>query len=92
VNEKDVRKMTECPNCNSENIKVLFDDDCFCLDCDWDNLPIIQAESSKDYVDYIICVDVSDSFNVRASRLWGNFIVDASRNRPRQGNMMAYLE
>ena len=31
--------IVKCPVCESDSIKCLTDNQLFCLDCDWDNLP-----------------------------------------------------
>ena len=36
--------LTECPNCQSNNIQVVGKNGWFCLDCDWDDLPAVTGE------------------------------------------------
>lgn len=35
---------TECPSCHSKNVQAVGKDSWFCLDCDWDNLPVVNRE------------------------------------------------
>ena len=35
----------ECPSCGNANLRRLDGSSWFCLDCDWDNLPVIPNEN-----------------------------------------------
>lgn len=42
---KSQQKFSECPNCHSKNIQAVGEDAWFCLDCDWDALPVVTKET-----------------------------------------------
>ena len=38
----------ECPSCGNPNLRGLGENSWFCLDCDWDNLPVIPNGNHDD--------------------------------------------
>ena len=37
--------VTVCPSCNSKNIETVDENAWFCLDCEWDNLPVVSKKT-----------------------------------------------
>lgn len=37
--------VTVCPACHSKNVETVDESTWFCLDCDWDNLPVVSKRT-----------------------------------------------
>ena len=37
--------VTVCPSCHSRNVETVDENSWFCLDCEWDNLPVVSKRT-----------------------------------------------